>query len=96
MATFRVGQRVRIVRVKYRIDSLYIGQTGTIVDHDGKPASDGKYYPIDVLMDVPVRKDRARYCAESWELEPIQPEGNSVVAWSECLWQPEEMREGVT
>lgn len=37
---------------------------------------------------------RESYSSGIWsDLEPIMPEGNKVVSWSECLWDPSHLNE---
>lgn len=82
MATFRVGQRVRLARVRDECLSKYIGDTGTFSGYEMAPA----WFPrcdCRVLWD-----DGMKGCEESECLEPIQPERNRVVAWEDCPWQP--------
>ncbi len=82
MATFRVGQRVRIVNAiaEHR---WAIGREATVTG------------PLDWFGEHPLKIDGE---LEEWTaapacLAPIQPEGWKVVDWSSCLWMPEHMRE---
>jgi hypothetical protein len=88
MATFRVGQRVRIVRVDYAADLDVLGHEAIIVPPDGIPAMDGGRYDYDIITD-----NGLAMTVSAWMLEPIQPERNQAIAWSECLWTPEHLRE---
>lgn len=105
MATFRVGQRVRLIAVRKVGEEHRIGKQGTI-------RSIGTYGPgetIEVKNGVRMYTHRGCDCTvkwdnssrpftavKFWQLEPVQPEGNKVVEWSECLWQPEHLKEEIT
>lgn len=91
MATFRVGQRVRCVRrgevtghAHVLASKLKIGFTGTVVGLGHKPAT--------YLLE-PDEFPGSRGLVNGWQLEPLQPERNQTIAWSECAWQPPHMRE---
>jgi len=81
MAAFRIGQRVRIVRVE--IDFWALGKEATVACHE----SNGK---LGILVDGFRSPHPSGECTV-WpdQIEPIQYDGNQLVSWSECLWQPE-------
>jgi hypothetical protein len=96
MSKFYVGQRVRI-RWCLSWPEL-AGAEGVIVGR--KTCTDLKTWK---LMDWEVAPDAwgdssapgscGRYFAPSSDqLEPLQPERNQTIAWSECVWKPEHMR----
>ena len=93
MATFYVGQRVRLARPAYPKN---LGQEGVIESFDsakkGQKAMNGRLRgdcDCSVLWD---KNNIANWqCLD--QLEPIQPEGHKTVEWSECLWMPEHLRE---
>jgi hypothetical protein len=95
MATFRVGQRVRLVSVAYPRNSRWIGATGTvrtIGEKKGDVSWNGMLNVIDADCSVYWDSDTARHqgsLAMFWQLEPIQYDGNQLVSWDECVWQPE-------
>ena len=98
MATFYVGQRVRIVRSLNWPELA--GEEGTIVGRSGTPGREG-LSQWHVAPDCwgthvapgSVAHSRDRFAPNSDQLEPIQPEGHKTVEWSECLWMPEHLRE---
>lgn len=68
------------------------GAEGTIKRFQWLPAGtvgpDGVPYTFDI--DVIVDFDNyGRRASHTSRLEPIHPERNQVISWSECLWQPE-------
>jgi len=83
MATFYVGQRVRIINDgTLRPSHDAIGREGVI---DGGQDDDLRWSVTDAA-------------GEGWLchgdcLAPIQPEGHKTVEWKECLWRPEHLRE---
>lgn len=100
MTVFRVGQRVRKVRRRTgpvinptiydsTSPSVPIGSEGTVVN--ASPFDEGMWI---VLFDTcRSSHPEGSYSMHGYALEPIQPEGNKVIAWSECLWQPSHLRE---
>lgn len=82
MATFYVGQRVRIVRTTHSINNFLIGRETVVSGFNGRG---------DVLTPL---NGEALYGSgfNPSHLEPIQYDGNKVIEWSECLWQPEHIR----
>ena len=89
MATFRVGQRVRIR--PYNSWPAAEGTIEAIVSNN----TDQPHCAA-VLVDGHPTPPWSQY--RTWSiprhiLEPIQHEGNKVIDWSECLWMPEHMRE---
>lgn len=90
MATFFVGQRVRLVRPR---KPCHQGLEGRIAEMGfwpkGSPARDSCTGTIcDADCVVNFDRDGLMYC-NTHRLEPIVPEGMQPVSWSECLWQPE-------
>lgn len=100
MATFRVGQRVRVVHSDFCPD--LIGREGTVVG-DLRLATRPSAGINIKWMGYPVRLDGwaddtnpstgNKYWPAPHKLSPIQPERNQVVSWRECVWQPPHMRE---
>ena len=85
MAAWRVGMRVRVVRCLVgHIPHQYIGAEGFIRDIGPYPGFLG-HGAFD--CHVPLAPGYT-LCALFGELEPIQPERNQVVAWSECGFHP--------
>ena len=83
MATFYVGQRVRIIN------------DGTLrPNHEGI----GREGVIDGEQDDVLRWSVTDMAGVGWWchgdcLAPIRPEGSRMVEWSACLWMPEHLRE---
>jgi len=101
MATFRVGQRVRVIDNGRPLGSrrgplcdgqTSIGREATIIGPLRLArfaySADGYAYPIDVDGLGRLNDFGNQTMAKPEWLEPIQPERNQVIAWSECLWQP--------
>lgn len=95
MATFRVGQRVRIVK-SHR--GFLQGREATII---GSLECGCSTYTNEIYWGFPLEVDGVGRIGISgfpiavrpeW-LEPIQPERNQMVEWSECAWQPPRLRE---
>ena len=83
MSRFYVGQRVRIVGTNKPVMAAHFGKEGVIV-------SACPVYPAS--WDVSGALFAADGVQCSWaeaSLEPILYDGNQLVQWSECLWQPE-------
>lgn len=87
MATFKVGQRVKLARpyhpenegVTGRIASMeFLLGDGTVPDSD-----------CTVLWDD-VNLETLQHTSQ---LEPIIPEGMLPAEWEECLWMPEHIKE---
>lgn len=81
MSTFRIGQRVRIVKcTKY---NEFLGKSATItsmaiftdwrldIDGFGERANTGQFFAV-----------------SSWQIEPIVDDGRQVTTWDACAWQP--------
>jgi hypothetical protein len=91
MSAFKIGQRVRLARP---LKPEFLGQEGVITDFDSAPKGTmpgtGRRLTIDCNCGVAWDKNDG---AVSWQhtdqLEPILYDGNQLVEWSECLWQPE-------
>lgn len=93
MATFRVGQRVRKVRGKRGI-----GSTAVVLDFH--PISDNPKVDFRIVHEQDWIDDGGHQwragdwgnsCTDQWE--PVVSDRNQTVEWSECLWQPEHMRQ---
>lgn len=91
MATFRVGQRVKLVR---GVSAKNYGLTGTITEFEflpvGTPCDGGdivKPSGIDSDCKVLYDGDTKHSVEHTSRLEPLY-DGHSKVSWSECLWAP--------
>jgi hypothetical protein len=92
MATFYVGQRVRIVYCKYpELFGDFAGRQGTVTGFG--PCIEGPGNAVLIDGEPERRNDGRKFWFLSEQLEPIQPEGYKTVEWSECLWQPPHLRE---
>lgn len=80
MATFYVGQRVRIVN---SVHPKYIGVEATVTSI----SFSSPYRPKDTMC-IRHDNDGMEWSCAPENIEPIQPERNRVIAWSKCLWQP--------
>jgi hypothetical protein len=96
MSKFYVGQRVRLAR-PVRPENK--NKTGTIREFiTPKLNIDGYMSNCNVdwddgLRDGFDRGPRGRLLVTSTDqLEPLKPERNQTIAWSECVWKPEHMR----
>jgi len=87
MATFKVGQRVRIVRAD-RLPYL-VGSEATIERIEMTRRGLGYL----IALTCPIRRDACVAHALSSELEPLQPERNRVVAWEDCPFDPRKIAE---
>jgi hypothetical protein len=89
MSKFYVGQRVRIVRAD--VNPHLIGTEARIIGpyRKGRNKTLPAWYgwPLDVRG-----SSGNQIVAEEWKIEPLQPERNQTIAWSECVWKPEHMR----
>jgi hypothetical protein len=90
MATFRVGQRVRIVGPFRGINAVYVahllGREATIVrraSRHGETTFGERGWEVNL-------KSVDGYCAQFPEsiLEPIVDDRNAKVLWESCEWQP--------
>lgn len=90
--TFRIGQRVRIVRCTNHPE--FAGVCG-IIGTDLHPhyASGEMVHRIDGTG-IPVLPGKPGWFAAPWQLEPIQPSGHQVTTWAEMAntWLPEHLR----
>lgn len=92
MATFRVGQRVRVVRDLTGEYGWTIGLEGTIIEGYSEvevwSPSLGNHtesaYTV-LLDEFPLRP----LAVDPDEIEPIQPEGYKKVSWEDCCFTPE-------
>lgn len=96
MAKFRVGQKARVKSIRYA-DPRSVWRVGaevTIV-----AVGYGLHHWIDGSLGSHECIVQCSDGALAWpmfdQLEPIQPEGNKVVEWSKCLWNPEHLKEKV-
>lgn len=92
MSKFYVGQRVKKVRgndpgmtgVVAEIDNTDSRSLGVRADHDGAGYDSLDCHELyragEVVFGYPA------------DFEPLQPERNQTIAWSECVWKPEHMR----
>ena len=95
MATFYVGQRVRIVGAV--LLPQFVGKEAVIAS----PLMAAKHRPTGRewcghrlnVTGVGTHFAGARLCFAPDQLEPIQPEGHKTVEWNACLWRPEHLRE---
>ena len=98
MATFYVGQRVRI---KWSTGWPELaGEQGVITsttrDKSWAARADATVAPDRWGTPVAPREGvhgALRFGPSFDQLEPIQPEGHKTVEWNACLWQPEHLRE---
>lgn len=94
MATFRVGQRVRYVRKHSSVQSM--GTTTIPLGSTGVLKASQVPWKADFYMlfdDYKSAHPDGCFLMNSDMIEPIQPERNQTIEWSECLWQPEHQRE---
>ena len=95
---FRVGQRVKVVKSPLGNGSEFLGRECIISSmkryEKGTPCRKGPPLPVDTDC-ILLFPDGDESNAAFWQLEPIIPEGQKVVSWSECLWMPEHMRSKV-
>lgn len=96
MAALKVGTRVKLVRPR---DPEFYGLEGVIVEvgfwPKGTRCVDEKSGSMtttqaDAEYIVSWNGRLRRSYASHWRIEPIIYDGNQVVSWEECLWQPEE------
>lgn len=84
MATFRVGQRVRIKVVADNDCAAacrrHLGKEAIVL---GFSLFYENRYKLNLIAD-----DGQHVYAFGHALEPIVDDGRKVVSWSECLWQP--------
>lgn len=86
MATFRMGQRVRVVAACQWLKK-YIGTEGTIIGVGSMRCDNGctTSYGLDITIDG--KHPHGCPCT----LEPTY-DGNETVSWSTCEWMPEHLR----
>lgn len=98
MASFYVGQRVRILWSQAWPELA--GQEGTVVGVAGQESVvPGYVCEWQVAPDswgdcvAPASSHTiGRFAPQSSQLEPLT-DANDLVAWEDCLWQPEHLRE---
>jgi len=93
MATFKVGQRVRKIRSSGLPKAHFIapiGVCGVVIAVGVIGHNSGQRWDYEVRYDG---YGKHRFYADADQLEPIQPERNQTIAWSECVWKPEHLRE---
>lgn len=92
MATFRVGQRVKLIggsnsHTGYRLPStskvIKIGSEGTVIRIGPISCEDGTMRDYEVKFD----SDPESRAISSYQLVPLY-DGHSKVSWSDCLWAP--------
>lgn len=82
MATFRVGQRVRVNCAGARVD----GSETTVRALDVWMPN---YKVFGIQVNLPCFNPMFKYCIfEQHELVPLQDDGRTVVTWDACCWQP--------
>jgi hypothetical protein len=86
MSKFYVGQRVRVVADGIGGATGLIGAEGVVneLDCESEWGQGGQ-----IGIEAGGEDD---WCFEPEHLEPLQPERNQTIAWSECVWKPEHMR----
>lgn len=87
MATYRVGQRVRVIRSIWGYEGMEATVVGVMRTARHTPPYDG--YPISIDGIGELAPNRKTLIAPPDAIEPIQPERNQIIPWSECLWMPE-------
>ena len=94
MAIFKVGQRVRIVRVQAADKQALVGTEATIYCIGAPQGCEFKCKrdTLTVICDV---GDQLMGCAEH-NIEPLQPERNSIVSWESLPIDPRKIGEEVT
>jgi hypothetical protein len=92
MATFRVGQRVRVVHASDYIQRTYgvIGREATVLATDSTKHAG---HPIVIDIDGLINQHPNGVSCSSYHIVPLQPESNQITTWEECPWQPEHLRE---
>lgn len=90
MATYYIGQRVRIVAdYDDEYGGALIGSEGVVNGKfDRYPCWSDLHGPF-FIDGYSVMINGREYICHPEELEPIQPEGMKPAEWSDCLWQPE-------
>lgn len=93
MATFRVGQRVRLIRCFQKWHGISVG-TEAIIAGPIERALFGTLigYPLSIGGIIVTNGAGLHLLAAPDQLEPIVDDGRQVVSWSECLWMPEHLR----
>ena len=95
MATFRVGQRVRVVgpqNTKYLNTEAVVVQLGFW--EKGSIASDGTKRPTECHYAIDTF-DHKRWTVSSYQIEPLQHDGNTAITWDACCWRPHTEPENV-
>ena len=97
MASFYIGQRVRIIGVIYKENARLIGQVGTLVDTDlGDNGQLGWIVDLD-SEGVRLTADGRPKLSMPEHLAPIS-DSNQLSSWEAMkelnLWVPDEMRAG--
>ena len=82
MATFKVGQRVRLVHPVFPEN---MNKTGTVKGHKfykkGTINKAGQPLPFDVDLVVNLDDEQIDRATASWQLEPIVDDGRKVMDW---------------
>ena len=83
MSALRVGARARFARANSEEGRRHIGEVVTLIEADVYSGNLERF-------DWAVRNERGEQgCVNAWQLDPILYDGNQLVSWSECAWQPE-------
>lgn len=100
MSKFYVGQRVRLARpfcqknhgltgvIRELSDEPFVSKHGTVWSRAVNCFCDWD----NCLRDGPYELGFNGTACHTDQLEPLQPERNQTIAWSECVWKPEHMR----
>jgi hypothetical protein len=92
MATFKIGQRVRIVGAVKRHE--LIGREATVVSSlmwANHVVTNQGYCGYDVSVDNlgTCWHDGTQLCFSPENLAPIQPERNKTIEWTDCCFTPD-------
>lgn len=88
---YAIGTRVRIVKVDGQPKG-YLGLQGVITSYEDRIYDVGKYVPgygLDISHKFPYPPFANGWGFMHDELEPILYDGNKLVEWEDCEWQPE-------
>ena len=101
-----MGQRVKKVKVARASNIAEVvpsGSEGVVIAIESRGGKCSCGCGLDYRA-TPRRPIQVHFASEpgckvacvTWEcLEPIMPEGNKVVSWSECAWNPDMLRQEV-
>lgn len=91
MRTYRIGERVRIVRATH---PEHVGKEATVVSALAPHPDHGAYLVHDLLVDnMPSKHPTREWLAQPDQLEPLS-DSNQLVTWESMreLWMPDEVR----